>query len=39
MRFNIKLFEYRYILKIFFPAERYIKWLPAVMWGKIKHIN
>jgi len=36
MRFSIKLFEYRYVLKIFFPTERHIKWLPAIMWVKVK---
>ena len=36
MRFSIKLFEYCYVLKIFFPKERHIKWLPAIMWGKVK---
>jgi len=36
MRLSIKLFEYRYVLKIFFPTERHIKWLLAIMWGKVK---
>jgi len=35
MRLSIKLFKYRYVLKIFFPTERHIKWLPAIMWGKV----
>ena len=39
MRFSIKLFEYRYVLKIFFPAERHIKWLPAIMFGKVKCVT
>jgi len=39
MRFSIKLFEHRYFLKIFLPSERHIKWLPAIMWGKVKHLG
>ena len=39
MRFSIKLFEYRYVLKIFFPTERHIKWFPAIMWGKVKQLK
>jgi hypothetical protein len=35
MRLSMKLFGARYVLKIFFPAERYVKWLPAVMWAKV----
>ncbi len=32
----MKLFGTRYIFKIFFPAERKIKWLPAIMWGRVR---
>jgi len=35
MRFSIKLFGARYVLKVFFPVERHIKWLPAIMWAKV----
>jgi hypothetical protein len=35
MRLSIRLLRARYVLKIFFPPERYIKWLPAVMWAKV----
>jgi hypothetical protein len=34
MTLSMKLFRVRYVLKIFFPPERYIKWLPAIMWAK-----
>jgi len=36
MRFSIKLFETRYVLKIFLQDGRKIKWLPSIMWGKVK---
>ena len=35
MRLSIKLFDHRYVLKIYFPPERYIKWLPAIFWAKV----
>jgi hypothetical protein len=35
MRASIKLFGRRYVLKVFFPPTRHIKWLPAVMWAKV----
>jgi hypothetical protein len=35
MRLSIKLFGVRYVLKVFFPIERYVKWLPAIMWAKV----
>jgi hypothetical protein len=35
MRLSIKLFRVRYILKVFFPPDRYIKWIPAVLWAKV----
>jgi hypothetical protein len=33
---RVKLFGLWWIFKVFFPAERRIKWLPAVMWGYSK---
>ena len=35
MRLSIKLFKVRYVLKVYFPSERYIKWLPAIFWAKV----
>ena len=35
MRFSIKLFKYRYVLKIFLQDGRKIKWLPSICWAKI----
>jgi hypothetical protein len=35
MRFSVKLFKVRYVLKVYFPPERYIKWLPAIFWAKV----
>jgi hypothetical protein len=35
MRLSIKLFGVRYVLKVHFPPERYIKWLPAIFWAKV----
>ena len=35
MRLSIKLFKVRYILKLFFAPDRYIKWLPAILWAKV----
>jgi hypothetical protein len=35
MRLSIKLFTVRYVLKVFFPSERYIKWLPAICLAKV----
>jgi hypothetical protein len=35
MRLSIKLFGVRYVLKVYFPPERYIKWLPAIFWAKV----
>lgn len=35
MRFSVKLFRVRYVLKIFFPPDRHIKWLPAIFWAKV----
>jgi len=35
MRLSIKLFETRYVLKIFLQDGRKIKWLPTIMWGKV----
>jgi len=35
MRLSIKLFETRYVLKIFLQDGRKIKWLPSIMWAKI----
>ena len=36
MTLSIKLFRVRYVLKIFFPQNRRIKCLPAIMWAKVK---
>ena len=35
MRISIKLFGSRYVLKVFLPPDRYIKWLPAIFWAKV----
>jgi len=35
MRLSIKLFDHRYVLKIYFPPERHIKWLPTIFWAKV----
>jgi hypothetical protein len=35
MILSIKLFRVRYTLKVFFPPDRYIKWLPAILWSKV----
>jgi len=35
MRLSIKLFDTRYVLKVYFPTERPIKWLPAIFWAKV----
>jgi hypothetical protein len=35
MTLSIKLFKIRYVLKIFFPPDRRIKWLPAIFWAKV----
>ena len=35
MILSIKLFSVRYTLKVFFPPERRIKWLPAIMCAKV----
>jgi len=35
MRLSIKLFETRYVLKIFLQEGRKIKWLPSICWAKI----
>jgi hypothetical protein len=35
MTLSIKLFRVRYVLKIFFPPDRRIKWLPAIFWAKV----
>lgn len=35
MRLSIKLFGYRYVLKIFLPPDRHIKWLPAIFWARV----
>lgn len=32
---RIKLFGIRLFLKVFFPPERRIKWLPAVLYGYV----
>jgi hypothetical protein len=32
---RIKLFGIRLILKVFFPPERHVKWLPAVVFGYV----
>jgi hypothetical protein len=34
MTLSLKLFKVRYTLKIFFPPDRPIKLLPAIMWAK-----
>lgn len=35
MRLSVKLFKARYVLKISFPPDRYIKWLPAIFLAKV----
>ena len=35
MRLSVKLFGVRYVLKVYFPPERYIKWLPAIFLAKV----
>ena len=35
MRISIKLFRVRYVLKVFFPPDRHIKWFPAIFWAKV----
>lgn len=35
MRLGIKLFGVRYVLKVFFPSGRYVKWLPAIFLAKV----
>jgi hypothetical protein len=35
MRLSIKPFDIRYVLKISFPPDRKIKWLPAIFWAKV----
>ena len=35
MTLSLKLFKVRYILKIFFPQDRRLKWLPAIFWAKV----
>jgi len=39
MRLSIKLFETRYVLKIFLQDGRKIKWLPSIMWVKVKCVT
>jgi len=36
MRLSIKPFKNRYVLKISFPSERYIKWLPEIFFAKVE---
>ena len=33
---RVKLFGYHLILDVFFPADRQIKWLPAIRYGYVK---
>jgi hypothetical protein len=35
MRLSIKLFDHRYVLKIYFSPERHIKWLPTIFLAKV----
>jgi hypothetical protein len=35
MTLSIKLFKVRYVLKIFFPPDRRLKWFPAIFWAKV----
>jgi hypothetical protein len=35
MTLSIKPFRVRYVLKIFFPPDRRLKWLPAIFWAKV----
>jgi len=35
MRLSLKLFGVRYILRVFFPPERRIKWLPTILAAKV----
>jgi hypothetical protein len=35
MRLSLKLFKVRYVLKISFPPERRVKWLPAIFLAKV----
>ena len=32
---RIKLFGFRLLFKVFFPKERRVKWLPAIMFGYV----
>jgi hypothetical protein len=34
MTLSTKLFGVRYTLKVFFPPERRIKWLPAILYAQ-----
>jgi len=35
MRLSIKILNTRYVLKVFLPNDRKIKWLPAIFWAKV----
>ena len=35
MRFSIKPFRVRYVLKVFLSPNRKIKWLPSIFWAKV----
>jgi hypothetical protein len=35
MRFSIKLFKMRYVLKVSLSPDRKIKWLPSIFWAKV----
>ena len=35
MRFSIKLFRVRYVLKVSLLPDRKIKWLPSIFWAKV----
>jgi hypothetical protein len=35
MRLSIKFFNVRYVVKVYFPSERYVKWLPAFFWARV----
>jgi hypothetical protein len=35
MRLSIKLFDTRYVLKVYLDNDRKIKWLPSFFWAKV----
>lgn len=35
MRLSVKIFGVRYVVKVWFPPDRHIKWLPAILWAKV----